>query len=70
MKDWEDLLKCSVPRWQDLEPRRDLWPEMRRRIEAAAPVARFGWLDWTIAGLAAGSLVVFPRLALGLLYQV
>jgi hypothetical protein len=70
MKDIGDLLKSAVPPWQEREPQRDLWPKMRRRIESAAPIVRFGWLDWVVAGLVGGAIVIFPKLILGLLYQV
>jgi hypothetical protein len=52
------------------ELRRDLWPEMRKRISAGRVPARFGWLDWAVAGIVGGSVVMFPRLILALLYQL
>jgi hypothetical protein len=67
MKEMEELLKSAVPPWGETELRRDLWPEMRRRIESRA---RFGLVDWVIAGAVGGAVVIFPKLILGLLYQI
>ena len=69
MKEMEELLKSAVPPWQEWEPRRDLWPEMRRRIESAVPAARFGLVDWIIAAAAGGAVILSPKLILGLWYQ-
>jgi hypothetical protein len=51
-----------------IEPRRDLWPAMSRRLEA--PPWQFAWYDWVLAGLAGAVLAAFPELALVLLYHL
>ena len=75
MKEIEKLLRSAAPPWGETELRRDLWPEMRRRIESArlsdqTPAVRFGLLDWLVAGLVVASMAIFPKLILGLLYQL
>jgi len=56
------LLRESVPRVGDsLEPDRDLWPAMLRRMdEQSVPgAASVPWFDWALAG----GLVVFAAIA-------
>jgi len=65
------LLKSSLPRIANVEPTRDLWPEMLRRIESGGHFrVRFGLLDWAIAGLVAAWMFLFPGLIPGLLYHL
>jgi hypothetical protein len=64
------LLKSSLPRITNVEPTRDLWPEMLRRIESGGSRVPFGVLDWLIAGLVAASVFLFPDLIPGLLYHL
>ena len=66
--DFVHHLKQSIPPWPESGPRSDLWPRMLRRIEE--PQLRFGWLDAALAGLAAASLLVFPRLIPLMLYHL
>jgi hypothetical protein len=64
------LLKQSLPPVDNLEPRRDLWPDMLKRIETGQRTVRFDWLDWILAGLVAASVLAFPALIPGLLYHL
>jgi hypothetical protein len=52
----------------DAELHRDLWPAMRRRLEA--PPQRVPWYDWVLTGGLAGALVVFPKLVLFFAYHL
>lgn len=75
MKEIEELLRSAAPPWCETELRRDLWPEMSRRIDSARlsdqpHAVRFALLDWMVAVLVVASMVIFPKLILGLLYQL
>jgi len=60
-----------------LEPRADLWPRLRARIDsqhradrAHAPIPiRIHWFDWALAALATAALVFFPGIIPALLYH-
>ena len=52
----------------DTELRRDLWPAMRRRLEASP--RRVPWYDWALAGGLAGAMVIFPKLLLLFVYHL
>ena len=65
------LLKSSLPPIGSAEPSRDLWPDMLKRIEAdSGEEVAFTPLDWTIAGLIAVAVLIFPGLIPGLLYHL
>ncbi len=66
----ERLLRSGMHPVGDQEPRRDLWPEMLRRIQEGSRREPFGALDWALTGLVAATLLVFPRLIPALLYQL
>jgi len=61
-----ELLRKALPE-VDAELKRDLWPEMLRKLEEPAPRA---WLDWAFAGLLAAFFVAFPEMILLLLYHL
>ena len=64
------LLRAAVPPVSDIEPPRDLWPRMQRRLESAqAPRIRVGGWEWALAALLAGSLLLLPGPLAGLLCQ-
>lgn len=52
----------------DRELKRDLWPEMRRRIEQ--PAVRIPWWDWALAAALLLCLLLFPETIPVLLYQL
>jgi len=68
---------------EQLEPRADLWPALRARIESQAATDRAAnsdressrrhrdvpWFDWALAALAAAALLVFPGIIPALLYH-
>jgi hypothetical protein len=67
----EQLLKTSVPPIQARvggELRRDLWPEMLKRLEAR-PTA-VPWFDWALLTGVAVWLVAFPGAIPVLLYHL
>jgi hypothetical protein len=68
-KQIERLLKTALPPMgAGMEPRRDLWPAMRKRLEARpAPVP---WFDWAVLAAAAVCLAFFPGAIPVLLYHL
>ena len=73
MKPYDDnelreLLKQNIAPMNDSELRRDLWPQMLRRLEQQQPV-RVPWFDWALAAVAAATLILFPGVIPALLYH-
>jgi hypothetical protein len=66
-KEIRDLLKRAFPPI-DPEPRHNLWPAMRRRLEEGE--RRLPWYDWALAGAVLGAVAVFPQLILVLVYNL
>lgn len=52
----------------DAELRRDLWPDMLRRLDARPQ--KVPWYDWALAGGLAASMVLFPKLVVLLAYHL
>jgi hypothetical protein len=50
------------------ELRRDLWPDMLRRLER--PQVRVPWFDWALLAVSAAVLCFFPGLIPALLFQL
>ena len=70
-QDVKDLLKQAVPPVQDTELRRDLWPQMLRKLEEhPATVFIVPWFDWALAALLGAALVFFPGSIPALLYHL
>jgi len=64
-------LESAVPPVPRIEPRRDLWPLLLRRIEQPPRTSlRLPWFDWALLGLAATALFLFPALLPALLYHL
>ena len=63
-----DWLRRAMPPVADVELRRDLWPEMLRRMERRK--VRVARLDWALAGVVMAWLAMFPETIAGLLYQL
>ena len=62
-----NLLKTAMhPATAEL--RRDLWPELLRRMDA--PQVQLPWFDWAMVALVAIWCMVFPSALLGLLYHL
>jgi len=67
----KQLLKNSLPQvggQVDAELRRDLWPAMLKRLEAAP--AAVPWFDWALLAAVAACLAFFPEAIPVLLYHL
>jgi len=64
----KELLKRAAGGPADRELRRDLWPEMLRRLER--PPVRVPWWDWAVAAALLLCLVLFPEIIPAVLYQL
>ena len=64
----EDLLRSAFPPLGDVEPSRELWPQLRRRVERSA--LRVPWFDWVLVALLPAWCVAFPEVLLFLMYQM
>ncbi|MGE5802498.1 MAG: hypothetical protein ACM358_09570 [Gemmatimonadota bacterium] len=60
------LLRRAVRPLGAESPRRDLWTDVRARLDRGE--RRVPWLDWAIAAAAAAGFVALPELLLTLLY--
>jgi hypothetical protein len=70
-KEMKGLLKQAVAPVQDAELRRDLWPQMLRKLEEQPlPIHNIPWFDWALASLAAAALLFFPGLIPALFYHL
>lgn len=81
----KQLLRQAMPTVpaNQLEPRTDLWAQLRARIESRQLVDRAAstdralatirihvhWFDWALAALATAALVFFPGIIPALLYH-
>jgi len=69
------LLRDVLPPMEEIAgERRDLWPDLRRRLRAestpAAAKAGVPWFDWAVAGGLAVLLAAFPAWIPVLLYYL
>jgi hypothetical protein len=62
-----DALRQTFPP-VDMELRRDLWPDVLRRLDAR-PQA-IPWYDWALLAVGAGVLLYSPKLVLVLMYHL
>jgi hypothetical protein len=60
------LLKQAIPPLGGEPPRRDLWTDVRARLDRGE--RRVNWLDWVIATAAAAGFAALPELLPALLY--
>jgi hypothetical protein len=51
-----------------VELRRDLWPDMLRRLEQ--PPFRVPWFDWALLAISAAAAIFFPALIPALVYHL
>jgi len=57
----KELLKQCVAPASDTELRRDLWPQMLRKLdEQPAPAIHVPWFDWALASILSAVLIFFP----------
>jgi len=62
-----EILRSTVPRART-ELRRDLWPEMLRRLDERP--RRVAWIDWALVATIAGLLLLFPKAIPVLMYHL
>jgi hypothetical protein len=63
-----EALRQALPPVEQPELRRDLWPDMLRRLEQ--PPFRVPWFDWALLALTAAALAFFPALIPALVYHL
>jgi hypothetical protein len=67
-----EKLRDAVPPIDELghraELRRDLWPDMLRRLER--PPVGVPWFDWALLATAGAAAIFFPALIPALLYHL
>ncbi len=68
MEELKKQLKQSLSPVKHVELRRDLWPQMRRRLEEA-PI-RVPWWDWALLAAASALIFLFPGMIPALLYHL
>jgi len=70
-KELKNLLKQTVAPTRDAELRRDLWPQMLRKLEdGSAQAVSVPWFDWALAGILSAVLFLFPGAIPALLYNL
>jgi hypothetical protein len=62
------LLKAAISPVKDPELRRDLWPQMLRKLEERP--SRVPWFDWALAAVLGAVLLLFPGAIPSLLYHL
>ncbi len=63
-----ERLRKSIAPAADRELKRDLWPQMLRRLDERS--LRVPWFDWALAALLAALILFFPKVIPALLYQL
>jgi len=67
----KELLKQAIAPTRHPELRRDLWPQMLRKLEEQPPVmGAVPWFDWALAAILSVVLVFFPGAIPALLYHL
>jgi hypothetical protein len=70
------LLKTAIPPVGDPELRRDLWPQMLRKLDEqpvstnSAASTAVPWFDWALAAILSALLIIFPGTIPALLYHL
>ena len=67
-KEIRELLKRSIAPVADTELRRDLWPEMLKKL-SEQPV-NVPWFDWALAAILSALVIAFPGAIPALLYHL
>lgn len=63
-----ESLRKSIAPAAERELKRDLWPQMLRRLDERP--LRVPWFDWALAALLAALILFFPEVVPALLYQL
>ena len=64
----KELLRAAIPPAGDAELKRDLWPDVRRRLDERT--LRVSAFDWVLIAAILASMMLFPQAALTLLYHL
>jgi len=67
-KEIKALLKAAISPVKDPELRRDLWPQMLRKLDEQP--SRVPWFDWALAAVLSAVLLFFPGAIPALLYHL
>ena len=67
-KEMKELLKQAIAPVKDTELRRDLWPQMLRKLSEQPPPVP--WFDWALAAILSALLLAFPNVIPALLYHL
>jgi hypothetical protein len=68
----KQLIRQAIAPVKDAELQRDLWPQMRKRLqrEQQHEPVRVPWFDWVLAVVSCLILVLFPGVIPALLYHL
>jgi hypothetical protein len=67
----KELLKRAITPMQNTELRRDLWPQMLRKLdEPPLPIHSVPWFDWALAAILSAVLIFLPGSIPALLYHL
>ncbi len=70
-KEVNALVRAAIAPVKDTELRRDLWPQMLRKLdEQSVPAFHVPWFDWALAAILGAVLVFFPSSIPALLYHL
>jgi hypothetical protein len=67
-KEIKELLRQALAPLKDTELRRDLWPQMLRKLDEQP--SRVPWFDWALAAVLGAILLLFPGAIPALLYHL
>ena len=73
IEELQKQLRGALAPMGDAELRRDLWPQMLKKMEqtpTSAQWAGVAWFDWLLLALSGGAVVFFPALIPALLYHL
>ena len=65
----KQLIRQVIAPVKSPELRRDLWPQMRKRLQQRESVP-VPWFDWVLAAISCLILVLFPSVIPALLYHL
>ena len=68
LKEMGERLRSSMRPVENAELRRDLWPEVLKKMEERS--VRVPWFDWVLLAGFAAAVLLFPRLLPALLYHI
>jgi hypothetical protein len=75
-KEIKAFLKAAIAPVENLDLRRDLWPQMLRKLDERpspvdpTPMNKVPWFDWALAAILSAVLFLFPGAIPALLYHL